>query len=284
MNRIELKCTRNDREVHSKIELSTQSPWCSMFGPIALPVEGSLDRLNQQLAGSPIQLATLRGHPAHCLLPILWIRSIWGSDTSTRITLDWNCSTRLDSPPSTHQPATRLACLLADSVRCDSPDNVLHEYGFDPQNPGMTEDIFDLLINIVDLWDPNLRSAVLGEDWTSEMRSALTRAVNDGHNRVALYGAGTHTRAIGEALMSPPVEIACIIDDDARRSGERLWGFDIVPLEAALDRGVDAVVLSANSIEDQLWEKTADIRRRGVQVYRLYGGSHASGEHANAAH
>lgn len=283
MSRIELISTRNDREIRSEIELSTQSPWCSIFGPIALPVEGSLDQLNQQLAGSPIRQATLRGQPASCLLPILWIRSIWGSGPGTRISLDWESTNEPDSAPST-QPAARLACLLADTVRCDSPDIVLQEYGFDPQNPGMTEDIFDLLTNIVDLWDPNLRSAVLGDDWASEMRSALAQAANDGHQRVALYGAGTHTRAVGEALMCPPVEITCIIDDDARRNGERLWGYEILPPEVALERGIDAIVLSANSIEDQLWEKTAELRSRGVQVYRLYGSSLALGDHADATH
>ncbi len=284
MNRIELTCAQSDRELHSEIELSTQSPWSSIFGPIPLPVVGSLDQLNQQLAGSSLQQATLRGHPASCLLPILWIRSIWGSETNTRITLNWDCTANMNPAPSTYQPAARLACLLADSVRCNSSDAVLQEYGFDPCNPGMTEDIFDLLTNIVDLWDPNLRSAVLGDDWTSEMRSALTQASNDGHQQVALYGAGTHTRAIGEALMSPPVEIACIIDDDARRYGERLWGFEIMPPEAAIEQGVDAVVLSANSIEDQLWEKTAEIRSRGVQVYRLYGSSSSVGDLTHATH
>ncbi len=71
--------------------------------------------------------------------------------------------------------------------------------------------------------------------------------------------------------MEPGVEIACVIDDDARRHGDRLWGYEIVSRERALELGLDAVVISANSIEGRLWERAGVFRDAGISVLRLYG-------------
>ncbi|MEO0482158.1 MAG: hypothetical protein AAF138_00875 [Planctomycetota bacterium] len=98
----------------------------------------------------------------------------------------------------------------------------------------------------------------------------MPRSHRRGAKRVALYGAGTHTRAIGEALMDPEVEIVAIIDDDARRSGERMWGYPVVTRAQAIELKPDAVLLSANSIEEQLWQNSADLRSAGIRVARLY--------------
>ena len=80
---------------------------------------------------------------------------------------------------------------------------------------------FDLLTNIIDHWDSDLRHRTLASDWNESVRRALLNAAMLGKTRVAIYGAGTHTRAVGEALMEPGVEIVCLIDDDARRHGAR---------------------------------------------------------------
>ena len=72
--------------------------------------------------------------------------------------------------------------------------------------------------------------------------------------------------------MEPGVEIVCMVDDDERRHGERLWGYEIVSRERALELNLDAVIISANSIEDRLWENAAAFREAGVATIRLYGG------------
>ena len=114
------------------------------------------------------------------------------------------------------------------------------------------------------------------DDWRRRMRSALERCATDGHKRVALYGAGTHTRAMGDVLCSPGVEIVGIIDDDATRHGERLWGYTIQSLEWAITqatatpRSIDAVILSANAFEPALWQRSVALRNAGVEVVRLY--------------
>jgi len=102
------------------------------------------------------------------------------------------------------------------------------------------------------------------------MRAALQRLARAGKRRVALYGAGTHTRAMGGALMQPPVEIVCLIDDDPRLAGERLWNYPIVGRDAARTLGLDAVVLSSNSREEELREAAAALASDGVEIVPLY--------------
>lgn len=109
--------------------------------------------------------------------------------------------------------------------------------------------------------------------WQNRVRRALDLCRREGSTRVALYGAGQHTRALGEVLMSPAVPIVCIIDDALGGKGESLWGFPIVTRERAMEMGVDAVILSANSHEDGLWRASAPMRDRGVRVVRLYSGA-----------
>lgn len=251
------------------IECSAQSPWSTILGADPHPVRGSIDRLDQALPQAPVETITLSGAPESCLLPILWARTIWPATQHASVVIAW------DAPPQpTQQRATplaaRLTCLLADRVLCPHPELAQSAYGFDPQEPGISEDAMDLLAGIVDLWDPGLRSAVLGDDWTTAMRKGLEQCALDGHARVGIYGAGTHTRGVGAALMDPPVEVACIIDDDPRRAGERMWGFEIITPDKALEAGIDAVVLSANSIEKLLWERSERFRDAGVSTYRLY--------------
>jgi hypothetical protein len=66
------------------------------------------------------------------------------------------------------------------------------------------------------------------------------------------------------------LEFSCVIDDNPNNQAKRLWGFPIVSRDQAASMGVGAVVLSANSIEDKLWEATASMRAKGVEVVRLH--------------
>lgn len=102
------------------------------------------------------------------------------------------------------------------------------------------------------------------------LRAALDRCAAAGRTTVALYGAGTHTRAIGSSLMEPPVRIRCIIDDNAELHGRSLWGFPIVSVAQALTMNLDAVVLSSNSMEDKLRAAAQPLARAGVEIISLY--------------
>lgn len=110
--------------------------------------------------------------------------------------------------------------------------------------------------------------------WMQAMDSALSACAGRRLGPVAIYGAGTHTRAVGPVLMQPPVPIDCIIDDNPSRHGQRLWGWPIVSRDEALRRGIKAVVFSANTFESILWDNSECFLKAGLPVFRLYPPTH----------
>lgn len=101
------------------------------------------------------------------------------------------------------------------------------------------------------------------------VRRAFDRCDIAGRRRVALYGAGAHTRELKECLVNPPIELICIIDD-AAAPGTVLHGLPVVTPDSALRMRLDAVVLSSNRSEERMWEQTAKFRESGIEVVRLY--------------
>lgn len=98
----------------------------------------------------------------------------------------------------------------------------------------------------------------------------LRAAVRAGATRIALFGAGRHTRAMAPFFhMGYPI---VGIIDDTPPAGGRLFGTPVVPLErAAAMLKPDAVVLSSDAWEAQMWERSAGLRREGVRVWPVYG-------------
>lgn len=256
-----------------EVSLSESSRWTRLLGRWPLPVEGSIDELSRVVGSSaPLDSIVLTGCPSACLLPILWFRSMWLAPGAS-VTLEWN---RVEDPSTQpgRQVAGRLACLLASDVRCVDPAKALKWWGWEGPSSRWSDnalEAFDLLTGLIDLWGVGERYASPAAGWSEAARKAISTCGSLGMKRIALYGAGTHTRAIGDALMEPSVEILGIIDDDHRRHGQRLWGFPIISPAQALELKPDAIILSANSFEDQLWEKTAAHRAAGIRVTRLYG-------------
>lgn len=258
------------------LPLSPDSCWANLLGRWDLPAAGAIERLARAIESipSPPDSCVLRGCPSACLLPILWLRTIW-LPLEARIAIDWRKVEDPSDQPG-RQAAGRLACLLASEVRCADPADARSRWGYAPQEPGRSvgaaTEAFDLLHNLIDTWGLGSSHHSPAANWAQAVRRELLSCAALGMKRVALYGAGTHTRAVGDVLMEPGIEIAAIIDDDARRHGTRLWGYPIVSPDAALTLNLDAIILSANSVEDLLWERTARHRDAGIRVIRLYGG------------
>ena len=270
---VQVCCEWRGGKAEFGIELTTGGCWSGLLGPWAMPGAGALDEMAEVFGGQGrggLVRVTLSGCPSACLLPLLWVRTIWDARGEAEVVLDWR-GVQAPGGERGRQAAGRLACVLADRVECDDPGLALSAWGIGVAGGGDSEEAFDLLTNIVDHWDSDLHHMTLASDWNEAVRRALANCVLLGHTRVGVYGAGTHTRAVGEALMEPGVEIVCVIDDDARRHGDRLWGYEIVSRERALGLGLDAVVISANSIEDRLWARAEVFRDAGVSVMRLYG-------------
>ncbi|MFN0011209.1 MAG: hypothetical protein ACKVS8_06135 [Phycisphaerales bacterium] len=102
------------------------------------------------------------------------------------------------------------------------------------------------------------------------MTAALRALAERGVGPVGIYGAGAHTRRAAAAIGDASANVACIIDDNPALRGTRLGGVRIVSSQDAAALGLRAVVLSSDAQEDALWNRTADLRARGVEVVRLY--------------
>jgi hypothetical protein len=112
----------------------------------------------------------------------------------------------------------------------------------------------------------------LSDAWAARMAEGLSRCAEQGMKRVAIFGAGTHTRGAGNALLSPPVEVVAVIDENPALHGSRLWNFPVISLAEAATLDLDGVVLSSKRMEDRLWNAAAPLRESGVPVVRLYEG------------
>lgn len=243
-----------------------------------MPGAGALDAMEDALHGTEARRVTLCGCPSACLLPLLWLRTIWFTAGGPELVIEWDEVQAPGAGEEGRVAAARLACHFADRIACAEPQRAWSCFGVRCDAPADAgAEAFDLLASLVDLWDSDLHHHRASGDWCDAVRGALVRCAAMGHRRVAIYGAGTHTRSVGDALLEPPVEILGLIDDDVRRHGQRLWGYPILGREEALALGVDAVVISANSIEELLWERAAVFRAQGVATLRLYGAGGESG-------
>lgn len=261
--------------LHAELSLPTTRAgcWSVFFGDCPLPGDDALDRL-AALAESwahPPDRVVLIGAPAACLLPALWLRTIWlGPGTS--LELHWLTV----EPPGANpreQLAAQLCARLVNEVRCEDPESAAALWAIEP---GPVEPagpwIFDHILGLIDSWDIHARGAgdPQSSPWLVRTRAAFESCIDRGKTRIALYGAGTHTRALGPLLMEPRLDIACIIDDNPAIHGVKLWGYPVVSRERALEMSLQAVVLSANSHEDKLWERARPLREAGIEVIRLY--------------
>ena len=93
-------------------------------------------------------------------------------------------------------------------------------------------------------------------------------------SRVALYGAGRHTRHALPAMGEAGHAIAAVIDDDDALRGTRVEGKPVISSREALSAGLDAVILSSDAHEPALWRASQPLRGAGIQVIALYGRYH----------
>ncbi len=105
---------------------------------------------------------------------------------------------------------------------------------------------------------------------STRMAEALDRCAEAGFGSVAVFGAGAHTAACGEALASPPVGIACLVDD--ARAGSCVWGLPVVTVDDAVSEGIDAVIISSDRAEEAIFERCSAFVEAGKTVVTLYRG------------
>jgi GT2 family glycosyltransferase len=95
--------------------------------------------------------------------------------------------------------------------------------------------------------------------------------------RVALFGAGRHTRWLLDFACDLPGPTVRFILDDRATPGQRLDGIPVIPPGVLCTDQVDAVVLSSDAYESQLAARCTELFSDRVRVIRLYEGLPAGG-------
>lgn len=118
--------------------------------------------------------------------------------------------------------------------------------------------------------------SVENDDALRRFEAALAIAHQNGWARLAIYGAGRHTRALATCLADCQLNIRCIMDDDARLQGTRLWGWPVVSRIESIGYKIDAVILSSKMNEPYLLRHLPFFANHDIGVIALY-------DHANNA-
>jgi GT2 family glycosyltransferase len=125
-----------------------------------------------------------------------------------------------------------------------------------------------------------LAGATLGEIAARQVASiwiTLGASRRDRPMRVALFGAGRHTRWLLDFVRDLPGPTVCFILDDCAAPGQRLDGIPVIPPAMLRPDQVDAVVLSSDAYELQLAARCAELFGDRLCVIRLYEGLPAGG-------
>ena len=110
------------------------------------------------------------------------------------------------------------------------------------------------------------RQSIAGTD---RLLRAMLACHSEGLRRVALYGAGGFVKGCSDALCEPPLELIGFIDDDPAKLGKRVWGYPVLCPDIALTADLDAVILTAPTFEQELWQRTVWFRQARIRVIPL---------------
>jgi hypothetical protein len=117
-------------------------------------------------------------------------------------------------------------------------------------------------------WLSRYGAAMLAAGPEQRLRGALEACALRGLTRIGILGAGSATRACSGLLMDPPAPIACILDDNPSLRGRRLWNYPVHSIRDGAGLGLEAVIVSAAAMEEELWLAAEPLRRAGVEVIR----------------
>jgi hypothetical protein len=110
-----------------------------------------------------------------------------------------------------------------------------------------------------------------GNGWR-HVDDVLDRMRAEAERRIAIYGAGEHTRWLLTEFDLRDFDIEAIVDDDAGLWGRRVLGIEVMSPRAAAERGIEAVLISSDEWDAVLAERAQRLTPQ-ARVYRLYGSS-----------
>ncbi len=89
--------------------------------------------------------------------------------------------------------------------------------------------------------------------------------------RIALYGAGFHTRGLVDLCAFGSDEIDCVLDDDPTKHGTELAGLPVLAPGAISERRIDAVLVSSLAAEAAIVERLRSAIPGRCTVSGIYG-------------
>lgn len=106
---------------------------------------------------------------------------------------------------------------------------------------------------------------------TERVKRLIQHAADAGARRIVLYGVGRHSRKM-PLLFREGLPIVGFTDDRPPAGPDpTLYGLPIVPFDQVEQRlRPDAVLLSTDTFERQMWERCAPLRNRGVRIITVY--------------
>ena len=132
----------------------------------------------------------------------------------------------------------------------------------------------DKMLERSDLWtNAPLQSEQIDSDIGREVEQEIFNAVlsdcrQKGYMRIGIYGAGAHTGRLLQSELWQSFDQVIVIDDDRSKKGRVLGGFLILPPEQAA--GYDAILISSDTCEEQLYYKAINWVPRGTPVIKIY--------------
>ncbi len=88
--------------------------------------------------------------------------------------------------------------------------------------------------------------------------------------RVALYGAGMHSRFLLD-LFDFAASVECVLDSDPAKAGTCFMGWPVFGPDRIETPGIDAILISTHAFEREVYDAIAPVARsRGIEVVRCY--------------
>jgi FlaA1/EpsC-like NDP-sugar epimerase len=91
--------------------------------------------------------------------------------------------------------------------------------------------------------------------------------------RIALWGAGEHTRDLIFSTKLKRAEVQCILDNDITKSGSFIEGIPVTQMsemENHIKDHVDAIILSSEAFEEEIYKQISHLKSYRIEVHRLY--------------
>ena len=115
-----------------------------------------------------------------------------------------------------------------------------------------------------------LRSVPPALDVVELTRMALTEAANLGYRRVGLFGAGYFAHRVCPHLNDPPVEVACVFDENPALAHSKIGAFPVRRPDAASEVGVEAVIPTTFVHQDKLVRRWRQLYGDDIPILRLW--------------